>query len=414
MNGFVLAWKNIIAKPLRSGFNLILIAITIALICLGVLVNNQFENHFQKNMGPADLILSAKGSPLQSILCNLFFIDLPTGNISTKETRAFCNPSHPIIKTAIPVALGDQYSGFRIAGTSLEYFSAYDLELSEGKIFENDFQAVIGSEVAKKSGLRLGDQFYSSHGFETDTEFKQDHNHRAFSVFGILKEGSGVADHIILCTVSSYWRLHEHEEDSSSSSQKPILKTSDLIDQDNEITSLLLEFKGTNVQTLNFGRSINENTGMMASYPVIELNRLYELSSGASDFFSSIGILFAVMAFLGLFISLWQAMEERIYEMALLRMGGASQNKIFSWTIIESVLLSAIGSVFGIAIAHIALWIAEDLLLLNIKYGISAKHFFIEELYIFIAACILGILSGVIPSFKASKIDIHYILSKNS
>lgn len=414
MNGFKLAWKNIISNPLRSGFNLILIAITIALICLGVLVNNQFENHFQKNMGPADLILSAKGSPLQSILCNLFFIDIPTGNIPTKECKAFFNPSHPLIKTSIPLSQGDQYSGFRIAGTSLEYFEAYGLELSEGRFFEDDFQAVIGAEVAKKTGLRPGDQFHSSHGFETDVDFKLDHDHKAFSVCGILKEGSGVADHIILCTVSSYWRLHEHVEDTTESSQTAVLKTADLMDHDNEITSLLLEFKGTNVQTLNFGRSINENTGLMAAYPVMELNRLYELSSGASDFFSSIGILFALMAFFGLFISLWQAMEERIYEMALLRLGGASQYKIFSWTIIESLLLSALGSLFGIAIAHMALWVAEDLLLLHVKYGISAKHFFVEELYIFITACILGILSGVIPSIKASKIDIHYILSKNS
>lgn len=419
MSSLYLAWKNATAKPLRFLFNILLIALASGLICLAVLINIQFSHHFEKNLTDVDLILSAKGSPLQSVLCNMFHIDVPTGNISLSESKVFLNEQHPLIKKALPLSLGDQYEGFRLVGTTLEVFDWYKLSLQQGTLFNKDFQAVLGSEAARILKFSTDSNFYSAHGLvQDDLHHHDDHQ---FSVTGILNPTGGISDRLIFVPISSYWLLHaehshDHDEHESNDHEHPLqLKTcltnKDLMEQDNSITAMLLSFKGKNIQALNFGRSINENTGLMASYPAIELNRMYELTGSATDLLSYLAGLLIILATLGLFINLWQAMEDRKYEMALLRLGGASPGKIVGLIIMESFILSVIGLMIGIFSAHLFLIALDSPLHLQTRYGISGFQFFKEELWIFVLGFTLGILASLIPAIKSIKRDIHKTLT---
>ncbi|MBK9108600.1 MAG: ABC transporter permease [Saprospiraceae bacterium] len=414
MNAFLLAWKNLKHRPLNTGFNLLLLILAGGLITLGLLVNSQFENHFNKNLGKTDLILAAKGSPLQSVLCNLFHIDFPTGNIPLSDCKVFLKENHPIIKSALPIALGDQYAGFRLVGTTDTYGHWTPIQFETGQWFDKDFHAVIGSEAAIKTGLKINDTFISGHGIQTENVNEHQHDEHQFKVCGILKPTGTITDQLILISISSYWALHHDEvaEDHSAHHHGPACLTNqDLINTEGEITSVLLEFKGTNIQSLNFGRSINENTEMMAASPAIELNRLYELTGTATELLSFVLIALVLISLLSLFISLWQAMEERKYEMALLRFAGASPSKIIRWTLSEAALLSFSGVTIGMILAHILLAIVNPLLKLEMKYGIRADVLFPGEWLIPIAACLLGILAALIPAVRAMKTDIHHTLS---
>lgn len=417
MNAFHLAWKNLWHRRLNTGFNLLLLVFSGGLITLGLLVNSQFENHFNKNLGKTDLILAAKGSPLQSVLCNLFHLDFPTGNISLKESKAFLRSNHPIIQQALPLALGDQYAGFRLVGTTTAFLDFYNARIREGHNFDDDFKAVLGSDVARKTGLRLGDTFISGHGFQSDNENAHQHDSHQFKVQGILNQSGTVTDQLIFVTISSYWALHHDElaEDHSEHHHGPAcLSNEDLIKTEGSVTSLLLEFKGTNIQSLNFGRSINENTSIMAASPAIELNRLYELTGTASELLSFVLLALILLSMLSLFISLWQAMEERKYELALLRFAGASPLKIVLWILAEATLLTITGIIAGMLLAHGALAILEPTLQLEMKYGIRSSVLVPGEWMIPLAACLLSLIAALIPAIRAMKTDIHLTLSQES
>lgn len=414
MNGLFLAYRNLQKRPLNTCFNIVLIALTSGLISLSLIINKQFESHFTKNLGFADLVITAKGSPLQAVLCNLFHIDVPTGNIPLSECKVFMSPNHPLIKTAIPLALGDQYAGFRIVGTTLEYFNAFQLQVQQGSLFQSDFQAVIGSEIAAQSGLKPGDSFLSGHGLVSDSLSTHEHTDQHFTVTGILHPSGTIADRLVFVSISSYWMLH-HDDLAENHLEHhhgpPCLTNMNIVQTEGAITSLLLEFKGTNIQSLNFGRNINENTNLMAANPAIELNRLYELTGTASELLELLVLLLIILAFLSLFISLWQAMEERKYEIALLRLGGASPFQLLRWNMLESLMLGFIGLVLGIVSAHILLLYLSPALKLDSRYGITGNQFYFEEVLILLIGCSLAVFAALIPVFRALKKNIHYTLT---
>ena len=298
MNAINLSWKNLTYKPLSMALSIVLFSLGIGLISLLLLLQDQLEKNFEKNLAGIDLVVGAKGSPLQLILNSMYHIDAPTGNISLKEAKPFLNPKHPLIETVIPISLGDNLKGYRIVGTTQEIIELYDASIAEGKIWERNFEVTIGAGVASELGIGIGYDFRSSHGFVDDESLIHD-DVESFKVVGILKPTGSVIDQLILTTTQSFWLVHNHggEESQEESDEheeeghdhegehehdhenelrvipKPLLEE----DDDEEITSLLLKFKGRNFQALNLQRNINENTDMQAATPAIEINRLYSL-----------------------------------------------------------------------------------------------------------------------------------------
>ena len=168
--GFNLAWKNIRNSPLATALTLILFALGIGLTNLLMLLNHQLERQFVKNLAGVDLVIGAKGSPLQMILCNMYHIDAPTGNIPLKVAKPFLNPNHPFIKKAIPLSLGDSYRGYRIVGSNNDFPNWYDAKLSSGRLPNQSLEVVIGSSVSENAGLKMGSTFKSNHGLVRDDD----------------------------------------------------------------------------------------------------------------------------------------------------------------------------------------------------------------------------------------------------
>jgi len=355
MNVLLLSWKNLINKPLSMLLSLILFALGVGLISMLLLLNKQIQEKFDKNLADIDLVIGAKGSPLQLILCNMYHIDSPTGNISIKEAKPFMNPKHPLIKKAVPLSLGDSHKGYRIVGTLPSFLELYNAKVGQGKLWEKDFDVTIGAGVANDLKLKVGDKFNSSHGFVLDDNLIHDDSDM-FKVVGILSPTGSVADQLILTNTQSIWKTHDHgspaeesqEEDNheghdhkkedQSDEPKPLIE-----EVDQEITSLLIQFKNRNYQTLNMARSINENTDMQAANPAIEINRLHAMVGVGEEALRSLALIIVFVSGLSIFISLFDSLRDRRYELALMRVMGASRSKLFTIIIFEGVLLAAIG-----------------------------------------------------------------------
>ncbi|AUC14228.1 hypothetical protein BTO06_03285 [Tenacibaculum sp. SZ-18] len=214
MNVWKISLENIKSKPLYTFLSVFTLALSIALL-LGIQqLKSSFKYQTDNNLGGIDLVLGAKGSPLQLVLASILHMDDPTGNIKYSEAKKVAK--NRMIKTAVPISYGDNFKGYRIVGTTNEFLSLYDAKISNGKGVQKSLDAIIGATVAEKLGLSVGDTFLSSHGLvENDIDVHDD----KFTVVGILEPTYKVIDRLIVTKLESIWDVHanhDHEEESHS------------------------------------------------------------------------------------------------------------------------------------------------------------------------------------------------------
>jgi putative ABC transport system permease protein len=416
-----LAWKNTIDNPLNLLIGLILFALGIGLISYLLLLNTQLKEKFESNLADIDLVIGAKGSPLQLILCNMYHIDNPTGNINIEDAKPFLNPKHPLIKLAVPLSLGDNYRGYRIVGTSYDILKLYNGEVSHGRLYEKDLEVTIGKQVADATGLTIGSTFMSSHGMMEDDDLA--HDHANLKVVGILKPTGNVIDQLILTNTSTVWAVHDHEEgdhedhsheDHAHHDHDHDNSTADLLNHpDKQITSILIQYKSkTNFQALSLPRNINENTNLQAASPAYQINKLRDMIGIGTEGIRVIAFLIAFVSAISIFISLFRSMKERKYELALMRVMGGSRTKLFMLVIFEGLILTIIGWILGTLLAHIGIEITGKYLVEDFRYAFSGFRFLNEEWIILGVSLLIGYVASVIPAIQASRTDINKTLSK--
>ena len=428
MTPLKLAWRNLTDRPLSMLLTLTLFALGVGLTSLLLLVNKQLTDKFEKNLAGIDVVVGAKGSPLQLILCNMYHVDVPTGNISLKSARPFLNPRHPLIKKSIPLSLGDSYKTYRVVGTLPDFVGLYNGQIAEGKLWHLPMETSIGATVAARTGLKIGDSFSSNHGLTTDGD---EHDAAKFKVVGIFAPTGTVLDQLILTASESTWLVHEHHEDPSVNDEdkehqhvenQPI-NTDSLFnidprtrlltaDSSKQITALLLQFKARNVQTLNFQRNLNENTDMQAATPALEINRLFEMMGVGESALKALAGLIVVVSGLSIFIALFNSLRERRYELALLRVMGSGRERLFLLIILEGLILSFIGFFIGIVLSHGAMQLLGKYMTDAYRYTFSGKIWLVEEWSLLIGALVIGFLAAIIPAFSAYKTDISRTLGK--
>ncbi len=421
-----LAAKNLFYKPLNLALSLILFALGVGLISFLLLFNSQLKEKFDANLAGINLVIGAKGSPLQLILCNMYHIDNPTGNINIKDAKPFLNPRHPLIKMAVPLSLGDNYRSFRIVGTNHDILKLYGVQLGEGNLWKKDLEVTIGATVAKKSGLKIGDSFVSSHGFDEDPDLA--HDHAKFVVTGILKGSGTVVDQLILTNTASIWEMHAHEGGAEDAHDHEHDHTvADSLDQhvhdnsntdllahpEEQITSILVQYKSANnYQALNMPRAINENTAMQAASPAYEINKLYDMIGTGTETIRYIALLIAIVSLISIFISLYQSMKQRKYELALLRVMGSSRAGLFFLILLEGIGIAFLGWLTGTLLSHVGMMVLGHYLTEDFGYDFQAWVLLKEEWYLFFIALGLGIVAALVPALKAAGTDINQTLGE--
>ncbi len=393
-----LCFKNIFHKPLNTFLSLLLFSLGVGLVSYLLLLNQQIQEKFDKNLAGIDLVIGAKGSPLQLILCSMYHIDAPTGNIKLQEVQPFLNPNHPLFSMAVPLSLGDSYRAYRIIGTNASFLTLYEAKIASGVLFSQALEVVLGAQVAEALHLQLGDTFKSNHGLANDG---MDHDHEQnFKVVGVLAPTGSVADQLILTPTESIWAVHETHHEGEQSDEKEA-------SQEKSITSLLIKYRSrTNFQALNLPRNINENTNMQAASPAIEIQRLYAMMDVGEKTLRALAMVIMITSGISIFIALFNSLKERRYELSLMRVMGAARVKLFTLILSEAFLLALMGAVIGLAMSHLAMYVTAQNLQDSYRYTFRASHFLTEEGYLFLAALGIGLCAGIIPAIMAYKTDI--------
>jgi len=396
-----LAWRNIWFKPLNTVLSLILLTASVAIISLLVLLQEQFEKQFSSNIDGIDMVIGAQGSPLQLILSAVYHIDAPTGNIDYAEAKTWMN--HPFVEKAIPLAFGDNYRGFRIVGSETSYTEHYGASLQQGKLFEKPFEVVLGSEVAQKMQLTLGDTFVGTHG---DAEEGHVHEEHPYVVVGILESTGKVIDNLIVCSIESVWAVHEeHDHDHDHEEDDHVHEVS------SEITAVLIKFK-SKMGLVTWPRLIPQNTKMQGALPAIEINRLFSLFGIGLQALEYLAYGIMLISGISIFIALYNRLRERKYEFALMRVNGGSRFQLLKLVLLESMFLCLVGFLFGIVLSRIGLMLISTTTDDQFKMAFNPTLILWEkEGLLLLVTIFVGLLAAIIPAVKAYSLNISKTLA---
>ncbi|MEQ8583637.1 MAG: FtsX-like permease family protein [Marinoscillum sp.] len=410
MNIPYLSLRSILAKPLSSFLSWLLLAFGVTVVVLILLVSRELENEISKNTKGVDLVIGAKGSPLQLILANIFHVDFPTGNINLMEAAEVSHSRY--ISEVIPLSLGDSYAGYRIVGTTDAYAALYGAELSAGGWFEHPMQVVVGALVAEKLKLQLGDTFESQHGLSEDGEA---HESEPFVVAGVMSPSNTVLDKLILTGVASIWQVHDHEEEHESHEKDSLITidhwgltvTREQYEEE-QITSLLVKYRSP-MGAVMLPRAINGESSMQAASPAFEAARLFNIIGVGIQVLNILGVMIIAISAISVFIALLNSLKDRKYDIAIMRSMGATRRQILLHILFEGLMITFVGAISGLLIAHGVLYAMASSL-----EGINPRTFyFINEEWIVLFGClIIGLLAAVIPAVLAYKTDISETLAK--
>ena len=398
MNLLQIAWSYVRASPLRTLLNIVLIALGTATIGFVVIVNEQIGGTLNRDAQGIDLVVGAKGSAISLILAGVFHIDAPTGNVSLDSVRELA--SNPLVKKVIPLSLGDSFRGFRIVGTTPDYLGLYDGTFAAGRVWQDKMQAVLGATVATKAGIGIGDTFVGSHGLGAGGPIHAD---SVYTVVGVLKPTGTVLDRLVTVNSESVWFVHEGA--LTDPDEKKV------VEAERQVTILLLQY-ATPMAAATLPRKINAETNMQAASPALESARLFRMIGVGADVIRAFGGVLLATAALSLFIALSHALNERAYDIAVLRTLGARPVSIALLLFVEALILALMGGLLGLALAHgmiaiLAAWMDSEQSL-----NIQAWTFSASEFLLLVPALLAATLAASLPSWRAARANISAVLSR--
>jgi putative ABC transport system permease protein len=379
------------ARPLANALNLFLLALGIATIALLMLATAQLQERMLRDARGIDLVAGAKGSPMQLVLSSVFHLDVPAGNIPLKDAMALAR--NPQVKKAIPLALGDSFKGYRIVGSNHDYVAHYGARIGEGRLWTAPMEAVLGAEAAAKTKLAPGGKFSGVHGVGGEGD---DHDDHPYVVVGVLAPSGTVLDRLVLTSVESVWVVHGLEKEAA---------------EDKEITALLVQYASP-IAAAMLPRRINASTTLQAASPAYESARLFRMLGVGIDVLRAFGYVLVLVAGLSVFIALLNALEDRRYDLAVMRMLGASRGRLMGLLLLEGATLALAGGVAGIALGHALTEILGAALQAAQQTAVTGGIWLMQELWLLALALGVGLVAALVPAWRAYRADVAPVLAE--
>jgi putative ABC transport system permease protein len=367
-------------------------------------VTAQAKDAFVRDPG-FDAVLGAKGSPLQLVLNTVFHLETSPGNIPWTLYEEF--KRDPRVETAIPYAVGDNYRGFRIVGTTpgifeVEYAQGRRHALKEGRLFKTANQeAVLGSFVAEATGLKLNDKFHPAHGTGEEGHEHED----VYNVVGILAPSNTPADRVVWIPIEGIFRMDGHVLRGSGEDHQ-VEPGEEIGDEHKEVSAVLLRFKG---EAAGFALAIKARESKVATlaWPIATVMQdLFDKLFWFVRILEVVSYLVVGVSMGGILASLYNTMNERRREFAILRALGARRATVFLSVVSEAAAIGAAGAILGFLVYALVLAAASHTLRAETGVVLDplAYHPVLWAAPLGIVA--LGAVSGLLPAWKAYRTDV--------
>ena len=363
-------------------------------------LNSLIKTQMDNNLKGIDMVVGAKGSPLQLILSAVYHIDSPTGNISVEDAKKIKNSR--MVGSSIDLLYGDNYKGYRIVGADEKFLDLYNAKIKDGRKWDKPLEVVVGSKIHTKLNINLDDELTSSHGLR---ETGEKHADQLFKVVGLLKPSNSVIDQLIITSPQSIWDLHDdHDHDKEHDHDE------EHDHDDKEITAMLIKFKSP-MNIIQFPRQINEDTNLQAAVPSYEISRLFKLFGFGIETLTYLAYLIIIVSGFSLFINLFNSMRERKYEMALIRTLGSSRRQLSLMIIFESLILTTVGFFIGLLVSRLGVMFVSSLMEESLNYNLNSFGILKEELWLLGLSFFIGLISSIIPALQVYNLNISETLA---
>ncbi|MEM9015651.1 MAG: ABC transporter permease [Verrucomicrobiota bacterium] len=396
-----MAWRYLISRLPVTVLTLAGIALGAALVCGVLVLKRESETAFSREAALFDLIAGGKGGSLQLVLSCLYHLDVPSGNIPYSDYERLKRDSR--VQWAAPLGLGDNYAGFRIIGTEEHFFDLMDREgrsffrFVEGRPFQDRFEVVLGSEVARSTGLKIGDSFAGTHGL-VNVAGSEVHDDFPYSVCGILAPTETTQDRAIFGTLASVWEIHETEDRLHSAIQgSATLQRKG----PREATAVLLRLETPGLRLL-LADEIRRLTGGIAAIPLNEIMRLYQsIIAPMQKALLAVAAAVVIASCLTVLATLLQAGERRRRDLAILRSLGARPHEVAILTFLEGLFLCLAGLGLGWLLGHGSLALAAAWMRESSGLVIAAWRVGSDEAFAFGLMALCCLIASIIPALVA-------------
>lgn len=447
MSLFSIVLKNLKSRPLSSVLTIFSVLIGVALIISITVVQQQTEKSYGQTSVGYDLILAAKGSQLQTTLNAIYHLETSTG-IIPYQLYEFAL-SDPRIDKAFPLYVGDSYNGFRVVGTVPDFIESaqprkdQNFQIAEGSNFSQPLQAVLGSQVAASTGLKIGDEIQLSHGLTEPTENVEErvHDNAPVVVVGILEKSNTANDRVIFTDLYTTHALHdpsfhvedlheghEHDSDAVRDSSEAELSIKEIIEL-KEIDALLVKMRDP-AAALQLAGMINYPTPanpllarnmmrdpffqfknqIMAVVPAMQIMSLMSIVGNAEIVLEYVAWFVIIVAMIGVLLAIYNTMESRKSDIAVMRALGASRRHILLIIILESIVITFLGSILGLVTGHLIVSAIIPYLANVAGIVITAFQFDIIQWTYIAIVVLIGAISGLIPALKAYQTEaVNYL-----
>jgi len=414
-----LTLRNMRHSALATALTILLVALGAGLISTIEQVSTQAERTFRRGAcGNATLILGPKGSSLELMLNVVYYLDRPNKSISYAFYEEIRKKD---VEYAIPLALGDYYRGFRVVGTSREIFALFKhsprkkFSFSSGRPFEKDLEVVLGVDAAKANGLSLGSTFVAVCGYAGTRKTRGGHHEHPFRVVGVLERTGTPHDRAVFCSLADTYRMHgkelparpersrrEEEEDEAGHEHG---EDEEHAGGELRLTAILVRLKHPIAKEL-FRRRINDGPEAQAVDPTVGARDLFGIVRPIRSALLAISLLVLVSSGVSILVSLYNSMERRQREIAIMRAIGARGRVVFATVVLEAAAIAFVGALGGILLSHLAVGLFASALseLARIPVGFTAPTAY--EALLVLGATLLGVVSGLIPAIRAYRTDV--------
>lgn len=401
MNVVTLAFAYLRRRWGQALLSVVVGALGIAAVATATAGLDALPDAAERSWGGVDLVIGPKGSALDLVLCCVLHISDPRGLVSEKAAMAAA--SHPLVRVAAPIALGDNVDGWRIVGTTPAILSVYRADLAEGRVWTKPLQAVLGAQAARQLHLTLGQTFIGAHGLAAGGEL---HSQFPYRVVGILAPTGSVLDRLVLCDIETVRYIHRmHQEDEAA--ETGITET--YVNLPDAATAVVASYK-TPVAALLVPRLINANPELSAASPSFEIARVMGYLRPLTWAATALGILLVAIAAAGAAAALMATMNARTRDLALLRALGAGPMSVALVAFAEAAMIALAALGAGLALSSLVLTVGADILAQ--RTGLLLEPQFDLETIAYLAAGALGtaIIAALFPALRAAHTSIEELL----
>lgn len=432
MTDWTIILRSLAARRFSTLVTILSVAIGVALMLTLLSMRDAGRQAFTRGSGNMHLLISGDQSPLVAVLNSIFYANAPSRAIPYSRFQDIA--TDPRVEWAVPTQLGDNYQGLPVVGTTDDIFTKFrptedqSFTFAEGKAFSKDYEVVLGADAARETGRKLGDKLNITHGAASSRESgTPGHVHEEFmyTVVGILARSGTVHDRALFTNLNSAWSIHawdrqerarggdkkDDDHHHGGSEPKVINPPVELTEADRLITGIYVRAATrpgmvASAAVPQIGSQLRRESGFTVASPVDEIVRLFRIIGNIDQILLAMALVVMVSGGISIMLALYNSMAERRRQIAVLRVLGCSQSRVFNLVLTESALIAGLGAIAGVVLATLGAFLVASVL--KARLGLVIRPVFSPEwiLAVLIGTILIGAAAGLIPALVAYRTSV--------